>query len=166
MGWDAFGLPAEQHAKKTGTHPRTTTENNINNFRRQLKMLGFSYDWDRELATTDVDYFRWTQFIFLVIFDTWYDAEQQKGRPISELPIPDEVAEQGPAAVERYRDEHRLAYQIEAPVNWCPALGHGAGQRRSHRRAERARRAPSGAAAAAAMDAADHGLCRPPGKRP
>jgi leucyl-tRNA synthetase len=123
MGWDAFGLPAEQHAKKTGTHPRTTTENNINTFRRQLKMLGFSYDWDRELATTDVDYFRWTQFIFLVVFDTWYDAAQQKGRPISELPIPDEVAEQGPAAVERYRDEHRLAYQIEAPVNWCPALG-------------------------------------------
>jgi leucyl-tRNA synthetase len=123
MGWDAFGLPAEQHAKKTGTHPRETTEKNINTFRRQLKMLGFSYDWDRELATTDVDYFRWTQFIFLLVFDTWYDAAQQKGRPISELPIPDAVAEQGPAAVERYRDEHRLAYQIEAPVNWCPALG-------------------------------------------
>jgi len=123
MGWDAFGLPAEQHAKKTGTHPRATTENNVNNFRRQLKMLGFSYDWDRELATTDVEYFRWTQFIFLLIFDTWYDAQRQKGRPIAELPIPDEVAAQGPAAVDRYRDEHRLAYQIEAPVNWCPALG-------------------------------------------
>ncbi len=123
MGWDAFGLPAEQHAKKTGTHPRTTTENNINNFRRQLKMLGFSYDWDRELATTDVTYFRWTQFIFLVLFDTWFDAEQQKGRPIAELPIPDGIAEEGPEAVDRYRDEHRLAYQIEAPVNWCPALG-------------------------------------------
>ena len=74
MGWDAFGLPAEQHAKKTGTHPRTTTEKNIATFRRQLKMLGFSYDWDRELATTDVDYFRWTQLIFLVLFDTWFDA--------------------------------------------------------------------------------------------
>jgi leucyl-tRNA synthetase len=123
MGWDAFGLPAEQHAKKTGTHPRTTTESNINNFRRQLKMLGFSYDWDRELATTDVAYFRWTQFIFLVLFDTWFDAQQQKGRPIAELPIPDEVAEQGPEEIDRYRDEHRLAYQIEAPVNWCPALG-------------------------------------------
>ncbi len=123
MGWDAFGLPAEQHAKKTGTHPRTTTESNINNFRRQLKMLGFSYDWDRELATTDVAYFRWTQFIFLVLFDTWFDPQQQKGRPIAELPIPDEIAEQGPAAVNRYRDEQRLAYQIEAPVNWCPALG-------------------------------------------
>ena len=79
MGWDAFGLPAEQHAKKTGTHPRTTTEKNIANFRRQLKMLGFSYDWDRELATTDVGYFRWTQFIFLVLFDTWFDAGAAEG---------------------------------------------------------------------------------------
>ncbi len=123
MGWDAFGLPAEQHAKKTGTHPRTTTEKNIANFRRQLKMLGFSYDWDRELATTDVGYFRWTQFIFLVLFDTWFDESQGRGRPIAELPIPEEVAEEGEKAVEQYRDEHRLAYQLEAPVNWCPALG-------------------------------------------
>ncbi len=123
MGWDAFGLPAEQHAKKTGTHPRTTTEQNIGNFRRQLKMLGFSYDWDRELATTDVEYFRWTQFIFLVLFDTWYDEAEGRGRPIAELPIPEEVAEEGEAAIEQYRDEYRLAYQLEAPVNWCPALG-------------------------------------------
>src|SRR3990170_4220182 len=94
MGWDAFGLPAEQHAKKTGTHPRLTTEQNIANFRRQLKMIGFSYDWDRELATTDPDYFRWTQFIFLVLFDTWFDESLQRGRPISELPIPGEVAAQ------------------------------------------------------------------------
>ena len=166
MGWDAFGLPAEQHAKKTGTHPRTTTENNINNFRRQLKMLGFSYDWVRELATTDVAYFRWTQFIFLVLFDTWFDAEQQKGRPIAELPVPDEVAEQGPDAVDCYRDEHRLAYQIEAPVNWCPALGTvlaneevigGLSERGGH---------PVVPHAAAAMDAADHRLRRPVGKRP
>jgi leucyl-tRNA synthetase len=123
MGWDAFGLPAEQHAKKTGTHPRATTERNIATFRRQLQMLGFSYDWQRELATTDVEYFRWTQFIFLVLFDTWFDESQQRGRPIAELPIPEEVAQQGERAVERYRDEHRLAYQLEAPVNWCPALG-------------------------------------------
>ncbi|MEN6450101.1 MAG: leucine--tRNA ligase [Thermoguttaceae bacterium] len=123
MGWDAFGLPAEQHAKKTGTHPRATTERNIATFRRQLKMLGFSYDWARELATTDVAYFRWTQFIFLVLFDTWFDSAQQRGRPIAELPIPAEVAAEGEAAVDRYRDEHRLAYQLEAPVNWCPALG-------------------------------------------
>ncbi len=123
MGWDAFGLPAEQHAKKTGIHPRLTTEKNIATFRRQLKMLGFSYDWDRELATTDLEYFRWTQFIFLILYDTWYDPEAERGRPISELPIPPEVAAQGPEAIEQYRDDHRLAYQLEAPVNWCPALG-------------------------------------------
>jgi leucyl-tRNA synthetase len=123
MGWDAFGLPAEQHAKRTGTHPRITTERNIANFRRQLKMIGFSYDWDRELATTDTGYFRWTQHIFLVLYDTWYDASAGRGRPIAELPIPAEVSAAGEAAIERYRDEHRLAYQLEAPVNWCSALG-------------------------------------------
>ncbi|MBN2216283.1 MAG: leucine--tRNA ligase [Pirellulales bacterium] len=123
MGWDAFGLPAEQHAKKTGTPPRATTEKNIANFRRQLKMLGFSYDWDRELATTDPDYFRWTQFIFLVLYDTWFDPAARKGRPIAELPIPGEVSGEGPDAVRAYQDDHRLAYQLEAPVNWCPALG-------------------------------------------
>lgn len=123
MGWDAFGLPAEQYAKKTGIHPRITTEKNITTFRRQLKMLGFSYDWNRELATTDVHYFRWTQKIFLILFDTWYDSQQQKGRPIAELPIPPEIEVEGEAAVEQYRDEHRLAYQLEAPVNWCPVLG-------------------------------------------
>lgn len=74
MGWDSFGLPAEQQAKKTGIPPRTITEKNIGNYRRQLKMLGFSYDWDREFATTDPDYFRWTQYIFLVLFGTWYDS--------------------------------------------------------------------------------------------
>jgi leucyl-tRNA synthetase len=123
MGWDAFGLPAEQHAIKTGTPPRITTERNIANFRRQLKMLGFSYDWDRELSTTDRAYFRWTQWIFLVLFDTWFDEAQQRGRPISELPIPPEVSAGGEEAVRRYRDSRRLAYQCEAPVNWCPALG-------------------------------------------
>ncbi|MDO5581440.1 MAG: leucine--tRNA ligase [Planctomycetia bacterium] len=123
MGWDAFGLPAEQHAKKTGIHPRTTTEKNIANFRRQLKMLGFSYDWTREVATTDVAYFRWTQQIFLILFDTWYDKSQKKGRPIAELPIPDEIRADGEKAVQEYIDDHRLAYQLEAPVNWCPELG-------------------------------------------
>ena len=75
------------------------------------------------MATTDVDYFRWTQWIFLQIYDTWFDAEQQKGRPISELPIPEEVGDAGDDAIRAYQDEHRLAYQSEAPVNWCPALG-------------------------------------------
>jgi leucyl-tRNA synthetase len=123
MGFDAFGLPAEEHAIKTGEHPRSRTEKNIDTFRRQLKSLGFSYDWSRELATTDVEYVRWTQWIFLQIYDTWYDAEQQRGRPISELPIPGDVRSQGDDAVRAYQDEYRLAYQSEAPVNWCPALG-------------------------------------------
>ncbi|HEV2972972.1 MAG TPA: leucine--tRNA ligase [Pirellulales bacterium] len=123
MGFDSFGLPAEEHAIKTGTPPRIGTEQNIANFRRQLKMLGFSYDWQRELATTDPGYFRWTQWIFLQLFDTWFDTAAQKGRPISELPIPAEVSAAGEGAIARYRDEHRLAYQSDAPVNWCPALG-------------------------------------------
>ncbi len=134
MGWDAFGLPAEQHAVKTGAHPQITTYKNIDTFRRQLKMLGFSYDWSREFSTTDPDYFRWTQWIFLQIFDTWYDPDYQwtgpdgkqrtgRGRPISELPIPDDVQSEGEEAVRRYQDRHRLAYQHEAPVNWCSALG-------------------------------------------
>jgi leucyl-tRNA synthetase len=123
MGFDAFGLPAEEHAIRTGTPPRESTDRNIATFRRQLKMLGFSYDWARELATTDPGYVRWTQWIFLVLFDTWFDAGLQKGRPIAELPIPPEVTAAGEATVAKYRDAHRLAYQSEAPVNWCPALG-------------------------------------------
>lgn len=123
MGFDAFGLPAEEYAIRTNTPPRISTEANINTFRKQLKMLGFSYDWDRELATTDVDYFHWTQWIFLQLFDTWFDFEQQKGRPISELPIPAEIQSQGESAVRKFQDEHRLAFQSDALVNWCPKLG-------------------------------------------
>jgi leucyl-tRNA synthetase len=123
MGFDAFGLPAEEYAIRTGTPPRESTERNIANFTRQLKMLGFSYDWGRVLSTTDPEYVRWTQWIFLVLFDTWFDPTQQKGRPIAELPIPAEVSAGGAAAMNAYRDTHRLAYQSEAPVNWCPALG-------------------------------------------
>ena len=121
MGWDAFGLPAEQYAIQTGQHPRTTTVANINTFRRQIQSLGFSYDWSREVDTTDPSYFRWTQWIFLLIYDTWYDHDQQKGRPIGELPIPESVT--GEAAIRKYQDGFRLAYQAEQPVNWCPELG-------------------------------------------
>lgn len=134
MGWDAFGLPAEQYAMKTGTHPKEKTAENIATFKRQLKMLGFSYDWSRELSTTDPDYYRWTQWIFLQMFNTWYDPQfvwtgpdgverTGRGRPIDELPIPAAVQDAGSDAVRRYQDKHRLAYQHEAPVNWCPALG-------------------------------------------
>jgi leucyl-tRNA synthetase len=123
MGWDAFGLPAEEYARKTGTHPRKTTADNIATFRRQIKALGFSYDWDREVDTTGPDYFKWTQWIFLVIHDTWYDPATGKGRPISELPIPADVQAGGADAVRKYQDGHRLTYQAEAMVNWCPAMG-------------------------------------------
>ncbi len=123
MGFDAFGLPAEEHAIKTGEHPKVRTQQNIDNFTRQLKMLGFSYDWDRVLATTDEEYFRWTQWIFLVLYDTWFDVDRQQGRPIDELPIPADVTAAGRVAIEKYRDGHRLAYQDDALVNWCPALG-------------------------------------------
>src|SRR5436309_648346 len=123
MGWDAFGLPAEQHAIATGEHPSSNTQQNIATFRRQIQSLGFSYDWDREVDTTDPAYVKWTQWIFLQLFDTWYDPEQNKGRPIAELPIPAEVNKQGDMAVRRYQDSKRLAYQSEVPVWWCPALG-------------------------------------------
>ena len=123
MGWDAFGLPAEQHAIATGEHPSVNTQNNVNTFRRQIKSLGFSYDWDREVDTTDPNYVKWTQWIFLLIYDTWYDAEQKKGRPISELPVPPHVQAAGERAVREYVDGHRLAYESEVPVNWCAELG-------------------------------------------
>jgi leucyl-tRNA synthetase len=122
MGWDAFGLPAERYAMKTGTHPATRTDECIDNFKRQLGRLGFSYDWSRELATTDPDYYKWTQWIFLQVWGSWYDHEQQRARPIAELPIPAAVEAEGPAAVRAYRDGKRLSYLHEAPVNWCPAL--------------------------------------------
>jgi leucyl-tRNA synthetase len=123
MGWDAFGLPAEQHAIATGEHPSINTQKNVNTFRRQIQSLGFSYDWDREVDTTDPHYVKWTQWIFLLIYDTWYDHEAKKGRPISELPIPIDVQIQGEAAVTKYQDSKRLAFESEVPVNWCPALG-------------------------------------------
>lgn len=123
MGFDAFGLPAEEYAIQTNTPPRQSTERDIANFTRQLKMLGFSYDWDRCLATTDVDYFQWTQWIFLLLFDTWFDPVQQQGRPIAELPLPNDILAAGEAAIARYRDQHRLAYQSDELVNWCAGLG-------------------------------------------
>lgn len=123
MGWDAFGLPAEQYAIKTGTHPAKTTQENIDNMRRQIKALGFSYDWDRQVDTTDPNYYHWTQWIFLKFFNSWFDEEQQKARPISELPIPEEIQAKGKEAVREYVDGQRLAYEHEAPVNWCPELG-------------------------------------------
>jgi len=120
MGWDAFGLPAEQYAVQTGTAPRETTQKNIDNMRRQIKSLGFSYDWDREVNTTDTGYYKWTQWIFLKLFNSYYDEADQKARPIEELGIPEGLSEE---ERRQYIDDHRLAYEAEVAVNWCPELG-------------------------------------------
>jgi len=134
MGFDAFGLPAEQYAVQTGTHPRTTTEENVERYRAQLRQLGLAHDDRRSVATTDVEFYRWTQWIFLQIFNSWYDERVQKARPIAELEVefaqgkrrtPDGrgwcelTAQEQRQAV----DSYRLAYVSEAPVNWCPGLG-------------------------------------------
>jgi len=141
LGYDAFGLPAEQYAVQTGQHPQVTTEANIANMRRQLRRLGLAHDPRRTFATTDSSYVRWTQWIFLQIFESWYDAEAVRpaggtgcARPISELVAAYEAGTRpGPGSrawadldeVERRRviDDQRLAYISEAPVNWCPGLG-------------------------------------------
>ncbi len=121
MGWDAFGLPAEQYAIQTGTHPSITTKNNCDTFRRQIKELGLSYDWDREINTTDPKYFRWTQWIFTRLYNTWFDESLNKGRPVSELKVPEEIKALGKAEVNSYIDSRRLAYYDNAHVWWCPS---------------------------------------------
>jgi len=120
MGWDAFGLPAEQYAIESGTHPAETTQRNIESMRRQIKALGFSYDWDRQVATTDPKYYKWTQWIFLKLFNSYFDDTEQKAKPIEGLPVPGDLSEN---EKQKYIDEHRLAYEAQVPVNWCPALG-------------------------------------------
>jgi len=117
MGWDAFGLPAEQYAIQTGTHPSITTKNNCDTFRRQIKELGLSYDWEKEINTTDPKYFKWTQWIFIRLYNTWFDEKMQKGRPISELVIPSEL--DGKEKL-KFINSKRLAYYDNAQVWWCP----------------------------------------------
>ena len=121
MGWDAFGLPAEQYAIKTGQHPRQTTEENVSNFKRQIKSLGFSYDWSREVNTTDPGYFKWSQWIFLKLYNSWFNPATNKAEPIDTLDIPADVETE--EAKRAYLDDHRLAFVSHAPVNWCPELG-------------------------------------------
>ena len=110
MGWDAFGLPAEQYAIKTGQHPADTTRENIAKFKSQLKRIGFSYDWQREINTTDPRYYKWTQWIFLKIYNSWFNPKTNKAEPITTYRGKDP-------------DNVRLAYVAEVPVNWCPELG-------------------------------------------
>ncbi len=144
MGYDAFGLPAEQYAIQTGQHPEITTVNNINRYRQQLDQIGFSYDWDREVRTCDPKYYKWTQWAFLKMFGCWYDNNLQKARPIEVLE--EAFATGGSSAVNAACNEHepftaeqwnafsekekadmlmnyRIAYQGETSVNWCPQLG-------------------------------------------
>ena len=144
MGYDAFGLPAEQYAIQTGQHPAVTTEKNIARYRNQMDRIGFSYDWSREVRTCDPEYYKWTQWAFLKMFDSWYDNVQQKARPIADLEAA--FAQGGSAAVDAacgdvktftaeewagYSEkektdvlmQYRIAYQGETSVNWCPALG-------------------------------------------
>jgi leucyl-tRNA synthetase len=134
MGFDAFGLPAEQYAVQTGTHPRITTEANVERYRDQLRRLGLAYDDRRSFSTTDPEYYRWTQWIFLQVFNSWFDPSLRKARPIDALirefeagtrETPDGRPWAGLSAVERREvvDGFRLAYVSQAPVNWCPGLG-------------------------------------------
>jgi leucyl-tRNA synthetase len=110
MGWDAFGLPAEQYAIKSGQHPAITTRENIASFKNQLKRIGFSYDWQREINTTDPRYYKWTQWIFLQIYNSWFNSATNKAEPISTY-------------LGKNPDEGRLAYVADVAVNWCPELG-------------------------------------------
>jgi leucyl-tRNA synthetase len=137
MGWDAFGLPAEQYAVKTGQHPRQTTEANVATFKRQIQSLGFSYDWSRELATTDPDYFKWTQWIFLKLYNSWFNPKTNRAESIETLKCPAELESSagvspadtaGTAGLleskrRAFRDSKRLAYVSEQPVWWCEQLG-------------------------------------------
>ena len=134
MGYDAFGLPAEQYAIQTGQHPEKTTTVNIARYREQLDRIGFSYDWDRELRTCDPEFYKWTQWAFLKMFDSWYDPVADKARPISELiarfekeGYGDVTAQQWAEASEKEKSDilmnYRIAYQGETSVNWCEGLG-------------------------------------------
>jgi leucyl-tRNA synthetase len=127
MGYDAFGLPAEQYAIQNKIHPRKAVLENVKTFERQLSIIGFSYDWSRAVNTTDPEYYKWTQWIFLKIYDSWFDAKQQKARPIAELV---RILEKKPewkklTDLEKQTDlmQYRLAYEGYSEVNWCPELG-------------------------------------------
>ena len=134
MGYDAFGLPAEQYAIQTGQHPEKTTTDNVKRYRSQLDRIGFSYDWDREVRTCDPEFYKWTQWAFLKMFDSWYDPDADKARPISELVArlettgyEDVTPEAWKAASEKEKSDilmrYRIAYQGETSVNWCEGLG-------------------------------------------
>jgi leucyl-tRNA synthetase len=121
IGWDAFGLPTENFAIKHKVKPAVATKKNVANFTRQLKSLGFGFDWSREIDTTDPAYYKWTQWMFLKFFNSYYDETTKRARPLSELKIPPKARLQGPKAIAEYLDEKRMAYKASATINWCPA---------------------------------------------
>ncbi len=121
MGFDAFGLPTERYSMTTGIHPNVATEKNIKTFTRQLKMLGFGYDWSRMVNTTSPKYYKWTQWMFVKIYNSWYDHKRKSARHIDELPIPGDLTTT--KEIEDYKDSKRLAYIAMKPVNWCEELG-------------------------------------------
>ncbi len=120
MGFDSFGLPAEQYAIKTGRHPKETTENNIKRFKEQLNTLGLSFDWDRELKTSDSKYYKWTQWIFLKLYNSFFDTRKNKASDINELKVPKDLEKD---KIEEFIDSKRLAYIDKIDVNWCEELG-------------------------------------------
>ncbi len=122
MGWDAFGLPAENYALKNKVHPSVATADNVATFKRQLGILGLSYDWNREINTTDPQYYRWTQWIFLKLYNSFYDPEQKKARPIEQLVVPDGLNSE---ERRKFVDDQRLAYESNEPINWCPSCQTG-----------------------------------------
>jgi len=121
MGFDAFGLPTERYSMTTGIHPAIATEKNIETFKRQLNAIGFDYDWSRQVNTTLPGYYKWTQWMFLMMYNSWYDRAVKKARSIDELVIPSDITD--PLEIETFKDNHRLAYIAYSPVNWCEALG-------------------------------------------
>lgn len=121
MGFDAFGLPTERFSMQTGVHPAVATKKNIETFKGQLNMLGFGYDWEREINTTDPNYYKWTQWMFLIMYNSWYDRDEDIAKDISELEIPSELTDD--SEIREYVDSRRLAYISMQPVNWCEELG-------------------------------------------
>lgn len=121
MGFDAFGLPTERYSMQTGVHPAVATKKNIETFKGQLNMLGFGYDWEREINTTDPNYYKWTQWMFLIMYNSWYDRDEDIAKDISELEIPSELTDD--SEIREYVDSRRLAYISMQPVNWCEELG-------------------------------------------
>ena len=120
MGWDAFGLPAENFAIKKKVHPAIVTEKNVATFKRQIQSLGTGFDWSREINTTDPAYYKWTQWMFIQFYESWFDEAAQKAKPINELHIPNDVEEQGDEAVKNFRDSKRMAFKQKTTINWCP----------------------------------------------